>query len=69
MPTGVISPSINGLNNFPIAATQSAPASDLYSNGGIVYSMAEPQLQPALSMGPYGGLGKLVCSSCLHFNR
>lgn len=60
MSTGVMSPSLNGLNGFPIAATQNAPVSDLYSNGGIVYSMAEPQLQPALNMsvGPYGGLGE-----------
>ncbi|XP_067942076.1 CUGBP Elav-like family member 5 isoform X2 [Watersipora subatra] len=56
MSTGVISPSINGLNNFPIGASHSAPSTDIYSNGGIVYTMAEPQLQPAMNMAPYGGL-------------
>lgn len=59
MSTGVMSPALNGLSGFSIAATQPGPTTqDLYSNG-IVYSVAEPHLQPAISMnvGPYGGLG------------
>ena len=60
LPSGVMSPTLSG---FPLnAATQSAPT-DLHGNS-LIYSMAEPQLQPAISMSmaaPYGGLGK-----CLH---
>ena len=60
LPSGVMSPTLSG---FPLnAATQSAPT-DLHGNS-LIYSMAAPQLQPAISMSmaaPYGGLGK-----CLH---
>ncbi|KAF6025387.1 CELF5 [Bugula neritina] len=52
MSPGVISPSLNG---FPLVTTQNGMGSEIYSNG-IIYSMAEPQLQPGLTVSPYGGL-------------
>lgn len=66
MSTGVVSPTLGG---FQLNVSQSAP-SDLYGNG-LVYSMAEPQLPPAINMNmaaPYGGLGK-HCKDIILFTQ